>query len=331
MVLLVLATSGALLPRQAFGISDEAKRKYIEGVRLTGDDDCDLAVRRLREAIASDSREGAKKFRGTGINYEDYFPHYYLGVCLEKLGQGGEALREFQESERQGAIKSGSSLARSRSESLRRLASAVQPTPVVVAQARPTPAPTNAPPPTPLPTAPPQRTVVPRPTSVTIVLPTAPPAARPTATEPARPAATRPPPTQVPAQAKPTMVPTPSPHPEPTRPISSPPAPTAPAPKEEVRIPDDTLADLRSGIRSYFLGNFDDAITRLQACEARSNTARYFLAYSLAGKYLLMGREKDPRLLEQARAEYRKARSGGTKAPAETLISGAVMTILEQS
>lgn len=332
MLLFILGTFGTLSPRRADGLTDEAKKKYLEGVRLAADDECEQAAKRLREAIANDTKESGQKFRGTGINYEDYFPHYYLGTCLAKLGQSAEALRELQESERQGAIRQRANLYRSLSASLLRLASTVpsaQPTPIVIAQVSPT----TAPPPPPIPTAPPQRTAAQRPTPRPAAQPTARP--QPTVSEPRPlPAPTRPVPTApLPAPTRPaptkaaTSVPTPAPtaaRPEPTRPAAAP-------LKEELRIPDDTLTELRSGIRSYFHGNFDDAIARLESCEPRSNTARFFLAYSLAGKYLLMGSGKDPQLLTRARGVYRKARSVGAKPQGETLISGAVTTILEKS
>ena len=150
-VMLILGAFGTLSSRRADGISDDAKRKYVEGVRFVGDGECELAVKKLRDAILSDGKEGARKFRGTGVNYEDYFPHYYLGTCLEKLGQNGEALRELQESDRQGAVKRRADLNRSLSASLQRLASAVPPpTPVVIAQLKPTAVPTA---PSPAPTS----------------------------------------------------------------------------------------------------------------------------------------------------------------------------------
>jgi hypothetical protein len=331
MTLLILGTFGTLSPRRADAISDEAKKKYIEGVRLAGDDECELAVKRLRDAIGNDGKEGAQKFRGTGINYEDYFPHYYLGTCLDKLGQGSEALRELQESERQGAIKQRAGLYRSLSASLKRLASAIpsaQPTPIVIALVRPTAAPT----PPAIPTAPPERTSVPRRTPPATSVPAAQPTARPrpTVTAPISPAPTRPVPTlAAPVSTRPMPTPVPTPAPTAVRPVPTRPAP-APT-KEEVRIPDDTLTELRSGIRSYFHGNFDDAITRLEGCITRSNTARFFLAYSLAGKYLLMGPEKDQHLLTRAREVYQKARGGGAKPQGETLISGAITAILEKN
>jgi hypothetical protein len=123
----------------------------------------------MRTALAEDGREATARFRYKALNAEDYFPHLWLGLSLEKLGEPGRALVALRESDRQGAVAERPALKRILSAALVRL------TP-------PTPAPTTPTPPTPTPEA----AAVPTP-------PAAAPTAVPAIGTPVRPAPTRPP------------------------------------------------------------------------------------------------------------------------------------------
>jgi hypothetical protein len=305
----------------ALALSDAAKKSYVEGVRALEYEEYETVVRKMREAIKDDAREGKAKFRSTGVAYEDYFPHLYLGIALEKLGRTSEAVKELEESQNQGVSRDRGSVYKRLVASLARAQASV------VAQVRPTPTPTAAPPPTPRPA--PQPTATPRPAPQPTATPR--PASQPTATP-------RPSPTLTPTPA-PTPAPTPTPtvpRPLPTVALAFPTLPPAvgptviaippPEPKESEEL----TADLRVGIRAYFKGDFAGAIRALEPRREASATARLFLAYALAGKCLLDGPARDEKLLARARNEYRAAQAAGAPVREVHLISRAVRTILEK-
>lgn len=130
------------------------QERYVEGVRAFDRGDYTAAAGAMRVALAEDRSEGAARFRYKGLNREDYFPHFYLGLSLEKLGDGEGAREALLESRRQGAVAARPALARLLAAALVRLAppTPVPPTPTAL-PALPLPAPTVPPPvasPTPL-------------------------------------------------------------------------------------------------------------------------------------------------------------------------------------
>jgi len=141
---------------------------YVEGLRAFDAGDYATAAARMRTALAEDPKEAASRFRYRAQNAEDYFPHLWLGLSLEKLGEREGALASLVESRRQGVAASRPALARILAAAVGRL---TPQTPV------PTPVPTSAPPvplvPVPEATPPPARETAAPP------LPSAP---RPTAT-----------------------------------------------------------------------------------------------------------------------------------------------------
>jgi tetratricopeptide (TPR) repeat protein len=103
---ILLAFLFALAASTATAAADTAGQKpYQEGIRAFELGDYDVAARKLRDAIDLDEEEGLRKFRTTGLKFEDYLPHYYLGLTLGKLGQPRAALSELKESEHQGAVR----------------------------------------------------------------------------------------------------------------------------------------------------------------------------------------------------------------------------------
>lgn len=284
----------------ALALSDAAKKAYLEGVRAVEDEEYETAVRKLRDALRDDAAEGVRKFRGTGVSYEDYFPHLYLGIALDKLGRAAEAEKELEESQRQGVSRERGAVYRRLTASLEHAHAAA----AAVAQLRPTAAPTTPPPPPPPPTRAAAQPTVPIPTPT--------------------PASQRPVPT-----LRPTVLPTTTPIVSPTVgrtviPIPPPEEHAAPTPSAEV------VADLKNGIRSYFRGDFDGAIRVLERRRESSGTARLFLAYALAGKYLIDGPARDEKLLARAREEFHAAQGAGVALREDRLISRAVRTILEK-
>ena len=130
---------------------------YVEGVRAFDGGEYATAAGRMRTALAEDPREATARFRYRAQNAEDYFPHFWLGLCLEKLGEKEGALRELSESRRQGAVNARPALRRILDSSLARL---TPPTPVPTATPAPVVEPTREAPPAlptpvlPLPTRP---------------------------------------------------------------------------------------------------------------------------------------------------------------------------------
>lgn len=269
---------------------------YLEGIRAYEIADYDTAIARMREALKTDRSEGLRKFRATGFKEEDYLPHFFLGLSLEKTGAREEALAELRESERQGAIRGKASSVRLLEAALQRLA----PPPTRVPEApaaTPTPVPAL---PTALPPAPPFEREGPAES-----LPTLPTTGRGTAQAERRPTAPRTP-------TVPTVF----------RPTASPAA---------VPVPADSLgerrASLREGLRAFFRAEYRQAAVRLEPLGATDPMARRFLAFSLAGQYILGGR-RDAALLSRARSEHEKAVASGDDLPSPELIPEAIRDVL---
>lgn len=126
---------------------------YVDGVRAFDAGDYATAAGRMRTALAEDPAEATARFRYRAQNAEDYFPHLWLGLSLEKLGDRQGALPHLEESRRQGAVAARPALHRILSTALARLTPA---TPVpTIAAVLPLPSPTAGPrePPPPEPTA----------------------------------------------------------------------------------------------------------------------------------------------------------------------------------
>lgn len=282
------------VPAQAADLTPPQKA-YLEGVVAYNGGDYSGAVAKMQEALRSDGAEGVNKFKSSNYKQEDYLPHYYLGLSLEKLGQAEPALREMQESVRQGAIRERPDRLRILEPKLQRLQASLAPKP-------------------PTPTTPPVAVAVAtRPASV----PTAAAAAAPTqAPQPTAVAAVRPTPTPgAPLfQALPTPVPS----------IAGEPA----SPRPGGLSPDDTIK-VRQGIRFYFNGDYRSAVTKLEPLAANVPVARLFLAYALVAGELLTARP-GAETLDRARKEYEKALAAGAPSGTE-LISPSVLKALKPS
>lgn len=293
LALALVTTLGASLGRA----ETSGQKDYRDGVRSIEDGDYEIAVRKLRSAIKEDASEGTAKFRTTGVNFEDYFPHYYLGVALEKLGQTEDALKELQASDAQGAIRKKDKLYRN----LQSLVAKLQA--VRVAQVKPTATPIPPPPPPP-PTSPPR----PAPTAAAIRIER--PTAAPTVPPPSGP-------TRTPTRAILKISPPPAASPPPAVPTT----PAAPA------LDTQTRDALRGGIRSYLKGDFGAASATLESIAVKVPVARLFLSYALASQYLL-SEKKDSGLAERAKREYETARKEGAPRTQPDLISPGVLHIL---
>jgi tetratricopeptide (TPR) repeat protein len=164
-VLALLAASPAAAQKATQG-----QVAYVEGVRAFDAGDYATAAARMRAALAEDPVEAPSRFRYRAQNREDYFPHLWLGLSLERLGDRDGALAALRESQGQGAVDARPALRRILSAALARL---TPPTP--------SPEPEPEPEPEPTPTTPSPVLVLPVPDAApaqkTTVLPT--PAATP--------------------------------------------------------------------------------------------------------------------------------------------------------
>lgn len=278
------------LPVPLHAEATAGQRAYLEGVRAYEVGDYTTAVTKMREALKTDSSEALRKFRATGLKEEDYLPHFFLGLSLEKTGAREEALTELRESERQGAVRGKPGSLRLLTAALSRLAPPPTRVPEVPAA---TPTPTIAVPSVSSPTA----TAVPEPTREVVRV--APTATRVPSSVPAWPTAK--------ATARPTATPT------------AVPVPAASDGEKE--------ASLREGLRAFFRAEYRQAAVRLEPLAEVNPTARRFLAFSLAGRYILEGR-RDSALLTRARAENEKAVAFGGGFPSPELIPEAIRETL---
>ena len=102
--LLLLALLGLGGGAPALAKSDPG-RLYVLGRRAVKDGYPRQAVLRLTAAIAERTNEGEPWVGVYGENREPYLAHFYLGLAFFDLGEHDLALRAWEESERQGAVK----------------------------------------------------------------------------------------------------------------------------------------------------------------------------------------------------------------------------------
>lgn len=80
------------------------KDSYLRGRDAAGAGDWSGVVRAMEEAIAEEPQE-SERIRFYGMRFEPYVPHYYLGLARFQLGDCEGALRAFEVSTSQGAIR----------------------------------------------------------------------------------------------------------------------------------------------------------------------------------------------------------------------------------
>lgn len=98
-LVLLLALS---LPGMARADYKDSFRKGIEAVDRKRWDD---VARHMKEAIAGNPTEG-ERIKLYGLRFEPYFPHFYLGAAYLNLGNCDAAVKAFETSRSQGAIRS---------------------------------------------------------------------------------------------------------------------------------------------------------------------------------------------------------------------------------
>ncbi|HYC61682.1 MAG TPA: hypothetical protein VEK79_19155 [Thermoanaerobaculia bacterium] len=80
----------------------QAPTSFREGVLAFEKKDWKAAEKLMREAIAGNPKETEGTVSIAGSWFETYVPHYFLARALARQGKCAEALKEFEESERQG-------------------------------------------------------------------------------------------------------------------------------------------------------------------------------------------------------------------------------------
>ncbi|HUP61272.1 MAG TPA: hypothetical protein VNA69_12715 [Thermoanaerobaculia bacterium] len=86
----------------AIVVEAQAPPSFREGVLAFEKKEWAAAEKAMREAVAGNPNESAGTVSIAGQWFETYVPHYFLARALAKQGKCEEALREFEESERQG-------------------------------------------------------------------------------------------------------------------------------------------------------------------------------------------------------------------------------------
>lgn len=101
---LLLSLAAAILPLAASGLPADHRASYEKGIKAIDQGEWHEAFDALHEAIAQRAVEGEKVLI-YGMRYKPYLPYYYLGVAYLRTGNCRAAVRAWDESERQGAIR----------------------------------------------------------------------------------------------------------------------------------------------------------------------------------------------------------------------------------
>ena len=86
----------------AAGLDAQAPPSFAKGVLAFEKKEWANAEKLMREAVAGNPNEVNGTVRVEGQWFETYVPHYFLARALAKQGKCAEALKHFEESERQG-------------------------------------------------------------------------------------------------------------------------------------------------------------------------------------------------------------------------------------
>jgi len=270
------------------------------------------AIPRLKAAL-SEKRDEANNLKFYGMKFDDYFPHFYLGLAYFGLKDYKNALIEFEQSEKIGAIKQ-------RPDLFKQLTDAKTVAHAQVVTAEPSrPVETSVPkiPPAPLP----QQEKIEKPVE-TVNPPADPkPQNEPASTKIEDAARTDPPTTSA----------VPRPEPPAATPSTLEPAPVPVAVEASAGV----KKMMQEGARKFFEGNYDSAIRILsEAIEAnpKDASAPFLLGCSYAAKYLLTG-SIDKGLYQKAESAFRKSRriDPDYKIANSSYISPAVLQIYESS
>src|SRR5437764_1310675 len=85
-------------------------KDYESAMDLIKKNQFDAAVPKLQSAISQKPDEG-NNIKFYGMKFGDYFPHYYLGLAYFNSKDYPAAMKQFEASERYGAVQKKSDLA----------------------------------------------------------------------------------------------------------------------------------------------------------------------------------------------------------------------------
>lgn len=265
------------------------------------------AIPRLRAALA-EQRGEANNIKFYGMKFDDYFPHFYLGLAYFGLKDYKNALIEFEQSEKSGAI-------RQRPDLFKQLTDAKTISRAQILTTEPS-----------------------RPLETSV--PKIPPATAPEEEKKEKPPEPVKPAPEAKLEDEPSSkkvedaVRTPAPKTDSVpsvTPTKLEPVPNAVAVTEPAAV----RKMMQDGARKFFEGNYDAAIGILSsAIEAnpRDPSAPFLLGCSYAAKYLLTG-SNDKSLYQKAETAFRKSRriNPDYKVANSSYISPAVLQIYEKS
>lgn len=97
--------SSAILGLRSSASGADALDAYKRGIVALDLKQWATGAEAFREAIAANPIEGGKSIWIYGNRFENYLPHYYLGLALSKQGTLEQAVKELEESERQGHVQ----------------------------------------------------------------------------------------------------------------------------------------------------------------------------------------------------------------------------------
>lgn len=86
----------------ALSLQGQAPTSFREGVLAFEKKEWKNAEKFMRETIAANPKESEGTVSIAGSWFETYVPHYFLARALARQGKCAEALKEFEETERQG-------------------------------------------------------------------------------------------------------------------------------------------------------------------------------------------------------------------------------------
>jgi len=265
------------------------------------------AIPRLRAALA-EKRDEENNIKFYGMKFDDYFPHFYLGMAYFGLKNYKTALAEFEQSEGTGAIKKRPDLFKQLTDA-KTLARA-QLLAGEHSHTLETPVPKISP-------VPLQQQPAPKPEEPVRPPPETNPGNEPAKTKVQDAVLSEPPKTEVTSSAQ-------------QRPATpSQPEPVPPADPAEIK------KMMQEGARKFFEGNYDAAIRILSNADGlnpKDASAPFLLGCSYAAKYLLYG-SQDKSLFQKAEAAFRKSRKidPGYRVANSSYISPAVLQIYEKS
>ena len=292
-------------------------KDYEAGMEALKKGQNQAAVGRLQSAISQKVDEGTS-IKFYGMKFDDYFPHYYLGMAYFNSKNYDAALREFQISERNGAIQKRHELYAKLGnfKSLARAQHVVKEEPKIAS---------NPPPPPPVKKEPEVKEEDKQTQSEV----------KTTQTENPKPA--EPEPTEVtelktqPREVKPTTKEEKPPAVQETK--VTPPAEISP-PAPDVNLESSKII-VKNGARKYFDGDFDGAISMLNSAlelNPKDASAYFLLGCSYASKYLLSG-SQDKALLQSASAAFSNSRkvNPAFRVRNKTYFSPAVLDLYTKS